>query len=272
MSEVFAVTSALPFCQKEQGEETQLSFGLRLTALALGIIALLVSVLIFRGFPTLSHVGWITFSIGALLALLSISIKCIEKPADEGTEKPENDPKPSDNIDSARKKFINWVKAQGSIHVRKYETEIEEIKQMSKDLPIETMTLHHYWFTHAKGFSFFYGQKMGEEKFIPVSWEDSIVIRKQLDAHEAPSWPIFDPNKNTYFVPKVVTEMRYPSETESMSEYLKDLLSRAKENRSSHDYLILEALTPYAKKLKNQCGDAMYKEIRALISAYPKDP
>lgn len=80
MSQVHAIACVLPFCQGTQARQTNLSIGLRITAIALGIIAAIIGILIV---PRLGHLGttpgWITFSIGAFVALVGASPTCVKK-------------------------------------------------------------------------------------------------------------------------------------------------------------------------------------------------
>lgn len=91
MSKVHLACGA-PFCQSPQGTQTNLSIGLRITALALGTLIALVGVLTLLNVPVLSQlgttVGWTLFSIGICLALVSASIKCIKSDDDPAQETP----------------------------------------------------------------------------------------------------------------------------------------------------------------------------------------
>ncbi|MEZ5314792.1 MAG: methyltransferase [Chlamydiales bacterium] len=77
-----SVACGFPFFQSTQNRQTKLSIGLRVTALVLAIIAAIIGLLVLCN--DLGHIGtiagWTTFSIGVSIALVSLSIKCINKP------------------------------------------------------------------------------------------------------------------------------------------------------------------------------------------------
>lgn len=82
MNQVYSIAPGLPFCQKTQGKQTNLSIGLRITAVVFGAIAAIVGMLILLHIPGLSQfgnvIGWTAVSVGAFLALMGASIKCIK--------------------------------------------------------------------------------------------------------------------------------------------------------------------------------------------------
>lgn len=71
------------FLQRGGEKQIHLSIGLRITGLALGIIAAVIGILILFNLPGLSQfgttTGWIAISIGVFLVLLSASIKCVQQ-------------------------------------------------------------------------------------------------------------------------------------------------------------------------------------------------
>lgn len=81
MSQVH-LSCGLPFCQNPKDIQTNLSIGLRITAVVLGTLAVIVGALVLLNIPGLSHlgttVGWTLVSIGTFLALVGISIKCVK--------------------------------------------------------------------------------------------------------------------------------------------------------------------------------------------------
>ena len=83
MVQTYTVSCALPFCQSAQqmqSNQTSLSLGLRITAIALGIIAIIGSIVILYGIGQLSYIiGWSMLAAGSASLILGISIKCINK-------------------------------------------------------------------------------------------------------------------------------------------------------------------------------------------------
>lgn len=72
----------LPFCFKTRGEQTRASIALRVAALALGILAAVMSALILFNIPGLSLIGattgWVLLSVGVLLVAMAASMKCVK--------------------------------------------------------------------------------------------------------------------------------------------------------------------------------------------------
>jgi len=90
MSQV-RLACGLPFCQNPQKTQTNLSIGLRITAVALGTIATIAGALILFNIPGLSHFGtipgWAAVALGAFLILVGTSIKCVkEQSSNEGSQ------------------------------------------------------------------------------------------------------------------------------------------------------------------------------------------
>lgn len=73
---------SLPFCQHPQDVQTNLSIGLRITAIAVGIIVTIVGICILRGTPGISQLGHtvagVAISAGGTLVLIAASIKCVQ--------------------------------------------------------------------------------------------------------------------------------------------------------------------------------------------------
>jgi hypothetical protein len=88
MGEVPSIARGLPFCSSNQGHQTKVSIGLRITAVAIGTIAVLIGILIFSGIPGLSHLGssvaWSTLSVGICLVMLGTALKCVKKQTGSG--------------------------------------------------------------------------------------------------------------------------------------------------------------------------------------------
>jgi hypothetical protein len=88
MGEVCSIACGLPFCSSNQGHQTKVSIGLRITAVAIGTIAVLTGILIFSGIPGLSHLGssvaWSTLSFGICLLMLGTALKCVKKQTGSG--------------------------------------------------------------------------------------------------------------------------------------------------------------------------------------------
>jgi hypothetical protein len=72
----------LPFCQNPKDIQTNFSVGLRISAVVLGTLAIIVAGLIVLNIPGLNHIGttggWTLVSIGTVLVLVGISVKCVK--------------------------------------------------------------------------------------------------------------------------------------------------------------------------------------------------
>jgi|GEM_PF-6170520 len=79
-----------PLCSKPQEEQTDLSIGLRVTLVVLGVFSTIVGTLILLEIPGLSHVGtttgWSFTSAGIFLILVSASIKQIKRSQEKTTK------------------------------------------------------------------------------------------------------------------------------------------------------------------------------------------
>jgi hypothetical protein len=91
MNKTCSATCGLPWCQNIEGEQTNLSRGLRVTAVALGIIAVVGGILILCGIGQLSNsIGWSMLAAGGVSALLGVAIKCVDSAADDDVSSERN--------------------------------------------------------------------------------------------------------------------------------------------------------------------------------------
>jgi hypothetical protein len=85
MTKACSLSCGLPFCQSTQNtqsKQTNLSLGLRITAVALGIIAAIAGILILCGIGSLSDIiGGSVLATGRILVILGASLKCINNKA-----------------------------------------------------------------------------------------------------------------------------------------------------------------------------------------------
>lgn len=85
MSQICSIACGLPGCQS-RAEQTRVSIGLRVTAIAIGLIAILIGTLIYCGIPGLGHLGysvaWPVISSGIVLFLLGTTLECVKKEAE----------------------------------------------------------------------------------------------------------------------------------------------------------------------------------------------
>lgn len=158
---------------------------------------------------------------------------------------------------------MEWFKKEDSrLGQGEYDQRISKVGEASQELPVAEMTLHFQFFRF--GFCFYYGEKSG--KMIPISWAEGLILKWQKENNENPVWPIKDPKTNTYFIPKI-TVNQIPPLTGSMStkEYLLDLLKSSQRCSNKNSTHILEALTPYAKQLKEYDN----RTFMLIASAFP---
>lgn len=155
-------------------------------------------------------------------------------------------------MESIKNEFLEWARKEGSeLGEGEYDQRISKVGEATQELPVQEMILHLQTFRF--GFSFFYGEKSKDE-MVPIAWADGIILKWQKEHDEKPVWPIKDPETNTYFIPKVtVNRMSPPTGSTPTEQYLRDLL-KASQRRfpDKNSTRILEALTPYAKQLKEQ--------------------
>lgn len=90
MSQVH-LACGLPFCQKPDQAQTNFSIGLRITAIALGTLAVSLNALIALNIFGLSHLGntmgWTAGAVGASLILVGMAIKCVRENSNAHQEK-----------------------------------------------------------------------------------------------------------------------------------------------------------------------------------------
>ena len=86
MTKACSFANGLPFCQSAQNtqsKQTNLSLGLRVSAVVLGAIALIASTLTLCGIIPLSNsIGWSIFAGGSISVILGTSIKCVNNTTD----------------------------------------------------------------------------------------------------------------------------------------------------------------------------------------------
>jgi len=172
--------------------------------------------------------------------------------------------------ESARTEFLEWWHQEGNaLGEGKYKEVAEKVKSvaLTQGLLQKDIILHYHWFRF--GFPLYYGEKQGEQKFLPIPINDGKILSWQLENEISNScWPIKDPSTNSYFIPKV-TENKIPPPSGSCptDQYLDRLVKVARMSKDSKEYRILEALTPYAGLISN-CGGWTYREISNLVPGY----
>lgn len=134
MSEVrSSIACGLPFCQNNRVHQTKVSIGLRVTAVAIGTIAVLIGILILCGIPGLNHLGssvaWPALSVGVSLLMLGAALKCVRKPTESGSVS--NDHKEASAVTETRIKngqgeFLVFSKS-GQVIDRKIYTSVYKI-------------------------------------------------------------------------------------------------------------------------------------------------
>lgn len=92
MNHTTSITCGIPFCHRDQREETPFSKKIRITAIAIGMITLIVAALILFKIPEMHQLGtttgWITLSLGGGAILTALSLKCVKKQQAEPSTQP----------------------------------------------------------------------------------------------------------------------------------------------------------------------------------------
>jgi hypothetical protein len=172
-------------------------------------------------------------------------------------------------IEAAQLEFISWYCKDGNEigNGKGYEQVAAKVKEAVQDLIKENMTLHYRFFRW--GFSFFYGEKAGSHKYIPISLGDGDMLEWQSKNESGGIWwPIKDPTNQTYFIPKItLNTIPPPSGSTPTHQYLAQLAQFAEGMAwmRNDERKILEALTPYADEIKEYCDEATYKKIVKLV-------
>jgi len=173
-------------------------------------------------------------------------------------------------IDQARMEFMTWWEKENKLGEGDYLRVVEKVKEATKGLQTQEMTLHNQWFRF--GFGLYYGEKQGKEKFIPIAYEDGVILEWQVKHDNEPWWPVKDPETGTYCLLKVtLNEIPPPSGSMPTDQYINKLLDRVKWH-DKEAMKILEALKPYASLIKNNLGDNgfLYKKVKHVVPEFPE--
>ena len=182
---------------------------------------------------------------------------------------PPVDPYPA--LTQAREEFLIWLRKNNSVLGHgEYNTLINKVNTLSQDLPKRKITLHYDQFNW--GYSLFYVEKPGEEKYMPIKRLDGVILYWQNETPNV-SWPLKDPQDNSYFIPEITVNKvgGTHSGSEATGGYLCRLIRLASDKTSS-SYRILEGLTGYAEQIQRDLGNSTYKTLREKIPSYPDLP
>lgn len=171
----------------------------------------------------------------------------------------------------AKEEILTWFgKEDSKLGKGEYNTLITKLSTLSKDIPKKKITLHCDYFRF--GFSLFYVEKPGEEKYMPITRLEGIILNWQVKNTPDIILPLRDPQDNSYFIPEIVVEVVKGSHSgsESTGSYLCNLLNSASYSKNS--YRILEGLIGYANEIQQEFGNSRYKNLRKMIANYPDLP
>lgn len=173
-------------------------------------------------------------------------------------------------IDQAKTEFLKWWDADNRLGQGDYFEVAKKVKKVAKGLPVEEMTLHRQMFRF--GFDIYYGEKEGEKQYIPISWEDGVLLERQTNKSKKPWWPMKDPESGNYYLLNVtVDKIPPPTGSTPTDQYLQDLVNRVNKYFIEEAMKILTALKPYASMIKNNCGDhgILYLQIKEIVPDFP---
>lgn len=168
----------------------------------------------------------------------------------------------------AKKKLFNIYDALTTEKMDRYSELGTKILEAAKTLKSEEITLFHHSFslTKTKDFHFYYGQKTGQARLIPISK----VVVGYIQGKS--NWPLKNPETDEYFVPVIEKNVTVAPETlfTTTKEYLERAIDLAKKFTDSREYQILQALPPYAQKIQDAVDARHYNTLVELFpSQYP---
>lgn len=179
---------------------------------------------------------------------------------------------PYPELKQAQVEFLVWFYSEGSeLGKGEYAALIEKVNKLSKDLPKKKIILYSDHFRY--GFTLYYVEKPGEEKYMPIKPADGTILHWQANNTPNVSWPLKDPQDNSYFIPEITLHevIGSHSGSETTGSYLNILLNLAS-NKASSAYRILEGLRGYAEEIQEKLGNSRYKTLREKIPSYPDLP
>ena len=177
---------------------------------------------------------------------------------------PEPQPQP-DKYKDAFDEFVLWWRLKGDLADDDgYIEQVNKLGEVTKDLPSKPLTLFHQ--TYRFGFPFFYGFFKEEDRYIPISYQQGVLIKYQKKHEQKPVCPILDPKTNEYFVPDVEVEiLPPPTGSTPTDQHLQDMYKYRYHNRKY--YNILKVLTPYAKQIK-ECDENLFEKLVVFKSGF----
>lgn len=189
-----------------------------------------------------------------------------------------------------RTALLDWCEQQAETKVEKwgegetFEKLVADIKEASKDLPIQSVKLYCRWFRF--GFTLSYMEKPDQGNYIPLPIRETAIVRclvnetkptvtKSSSLHPMWSiettdevqiwWPIWNPDTHTFFLPRVSVQ-QIPPQFGSMptTQYLGELARYP----SSSAVRILRAMGPYSEILQKE-DPYTYAKISKYVANWP---
>ncbi len=175
------------------------------------------------------------------------------------------------DIKNAKAEFLTWWTGEKLLGEDDYEKTMAKVIEAAKGIETADITLHYQIFR--RRFSFYYGEKMDQEKYIPISASEGKILRWQTE-NGGCKWPIKNPETKSYFIPNITLNKIYPPFGGiPTDQYLESLAKKAR--YSEKDKRILEALTPYKKEIFQACGLDAYNMLTSVcpkLYSQPKEP
>jgi hypothetical protein len=178
-------------------------------------------------------------------------------------------------MQAVQQNLINWwIEERGLRRVENLGTQkyVEQLQQIASSEPASSkkeVTLYNPSFSW--GSTLYYAMTSENEKYFPIFWDLGLLLSQAKKENVELPWLMIDPQTGQSIIIQVkeITKL-----TDSSSKkYISQLIGIAKQNKRSKEFRILEALIPYAFRLKNyDLNQAEYNQLRALMPAYPENP
>lgn len=150
----------------------------------------------------------------------------------------------------------------------------KQIMGATKELKREEITIfQHVFDTANENFTFYYGEKEGQARLIPISTREIGILYFQRIQEGSCRWPIQNPETNEFFVPVFnETKKVFPDPFERDEKtYFRMTIEQAENDKNSREFKILEALPPHAQKIHDLVGEYLYSKLLELFPGqFPK--
>lgn len=168
------------------------------------------------------------------------------------------------NVHAAVTAYFTWKTSVNSwMDKTTGEKLAQKVHELASDLCRFPMTLHIHKYQYE--FNFTYGVKQDAEKYVPIKMEEAEILNAQ---HVNVTWPLYDPNTDSYFVPKLSKEDAVHDQTQdhglTSSNDVSYLLNNASKDKTA--YNILDAiLSSHACFITQTVGLANRAKIRQIF-------